>query len=324
MKTNRTIQASTLGMLVVAAAGFAAGACSQDATPATTSPMAAQRATTSIVAPTDAQRLERLAQARARARWVGDAHHAAMQVVIRDLSRYKRARKRIPRIGSAEYCATMERAGDAALEVLDAHRGIQRDRGQRLARMRSEPQLAGCSPTLSIFHVGAPAPLLRFQEGEPEVTGAYEHYLDPMYYAVQGTNGSVAAVSQAVSGVLGGAVSDGIPEGDLLALAAFAGLVESSAVEWNSFDWSIADGSGDAESGDQTGSTSYEMSIFRLREFDKRVLGVVVADAAGCISTVKGWGALKALLVGPAWVALAGECGLRATLASGMAIWALM
>ena len=268
----------------------------------------------------DEQRI-RLETAHARTRWAGEAHDAAMDVVVAAIVEHKNAKRKAPKRGSAAYCAILERAGDAALTVIDRNRGVHRPASARLAVVRQDPILSQCARSLSVFKLETglnTSASLAAQEYDPEVSGAYEFYLDPMDVAVQGSDGSTRNIQSRLNSVLSQAVSDGIPEGDLLALTAFAGVAVSSAVEWNAFDWSTVGGA------DSCGKTEgcQEMSVFPLR--DSRPLKVITADAVGCFSTVKGWGALKALLVGPAWAALAGECGLRAAIGSGAAIMAMM
>lgn len=316
MKLLRNVQLAAWLAPCAAAAMAVTMACSPDSTPETTTPVSIAAAN-AVPALTAAQQA-RLAAARASTRWVGDAHHAGMQVVIASIKQHRAAKRRLPAKGSAEYCAIMEKVGDAALEVLDRHRNVTRATAERLARVRQENELTRCFSPLAIF--GSPAApafahATAMQEYDPEVTGAYEQYLDPMDYAVRSTDGSVRAVRSALEGVLAQAVAGGIPEGDLLALTSFAGLVESSAVEWNAFDWSGISGGGGSD-----GGGDYQMSVFALTHWDDRPLKVIGADAVGCFSTVKGWGALKALLIGPAWAALAAECGVRGAIASGAAI----
>src|SRR5256885_10076379 len=81
--------------------------------------------------PLKARERERLSAAKAQTRWAGDAHHAAMDVVIKSLAKYRAAKRTIPRKGTPEYCAILERAGDVALSILDEHRGISRKQGER-------------------------------------------------------------------------------------------------------------------------------------------------------------------------------------------------
>lgn len=291
--------------------------CSTEGPDQITTPAALRafpRATRALTAPEE----QRIASARARTRWVGASHHVAMQVVIAAIHEHGTAARRVLRPGSAQYCEILNNAGAAALHVIDQAAGGIPDRAQRLARARRDPALSSCAATLSVFGAAMPAPARTAQEADPEVTGAYEQYLDPMSYAVTTSDGSVSGVTTAVQNVLAQSVIDGVPEGDLLALAAFAGLIESSAAEWNAYPWpSTGSGSGSS-------SGEYALSVFSVREMDDRVLKVVGADAIGCLSTVKGWGALKALLVGPAWAALAAECGLRAAFASGGAVLGML
>lgn len=279
----------------------------------------------SVVGTADARALttehrDRLNAAKARTRWVGDAHHAGMQVIIKNIAQHRKAKRALPKRGSTEYCAIIERVGDATVEVLDQHRGVHRSQSERVAFVRQDRSVARCSGTLAVFGLPrstSPVSLLTAQASDPEVTGAYEDYLDPMDAAVQGSNGSVVNVQARLDAVLAQAVSAGIPEGDLLALTSFAGLAVSSAEEWNTFDWSGLGGGNTTDGG-------YTMSVFALGRRDDRALGVIGADVGACLSSVKGWRALKLLLVGPAWGALAGECGLRAAIGSGGAILAMM
>src|SRR5688572_33146152 len=267
-----------------------------------------------------AEQKQRLDAVKARTRWAGEAHHAAMQVVIASIRQGARGGRSLPKKGSTGYCSLMESAGDVALTILDRHREVNRSKAMRVAAIRRNAVTVGCPSAPSVFGPSFAPPsthLATSQEIDPEVTGAYEAYLGALHTAVTGSNGTVVAVQSGVEAVLTNAVADGIAEGDLLALASFAGVIVSSAEEWNAFDWSYADGG--------CGSQGCgEMSVFPIRRVDSRPLKVIGADAGGCLSTVKGWGALKAILVGPPWAELAGECGLRATRASGAAILVLM
>jgi hypothetical protein len=242
-----------------------------------------------------------------------------MQVIIKSFVEHRKSKRPLPKRGTTEYCAVMEDAADAALSVLNGARGLRDGRSERLAQVRQDPNLAPCTKGLSVFGFGT-APLTAAtpirQASEPEVTGAYELYLDPMDAAIQGSDGSVASVQSRVDAVLAQAVSASIPDGDLLALASFASLVQSSAAEWNAFDW------GGGGSGCGTSDGCYLMSVFRFRAGDK-VRNVLGADLAGCLAGVKGWGALRLLLFAPAWEALAGACGVRGTIASGVALFLL-
>jgi hypothetical protein len=173
--------------------------------------------------------------------------------------------------------------------------------------VRGFPELVGCTPTLSIFAV-YPSPVLvsSTQEPEPEVTGAYEPYVEPMELAIMASNGGVTSVQSAVDPIIAQAILDGVPEGDILALAAMGSLAVSSAVEWNGFDWAMLGG------GERCDSISCNMmSVVRQENWDNRVLKVVVADATGCLSGVKKWDALRVLLMTPALKAVAGYCGVR-------------
>jgi hypothetical protein len=264
---------------------------------------------------------ERLHVAKQYSQWAGQAHHEAMQVIIRDIAKRKRSRRVMPRKGSAEYCALLEEAGDSAIAIIDRHRKLHRDHIDRVMRVRQDPALAQCERSLAVFGVALRSVATSHQtsESEPEVTGSYEYYLDPMEEGVRNSTGTVASVQAAVDGVLANAVSAGIPDGDLLALTSFAGLIVSSAAEWNAFDWAQFGGSGNDSTCSVAGGCA-AMSVFSRRGVGEKILKVIGVDAIGCLSTVKGWGALKALLVGPAWPALAGECGIRAALASAGAI----
>ena len=318
MFVSKPRQTLAIVALVIASSSALMISCSQDSAPAATQPLVFRDEASALQQLTGEQRA-RLANARARTRWVGDAHHRAMEIVIAAVDRYRRAKKRVPRRGSVEYCAILEQAGSVALRVIDSHRGTTRSNAEHAIRLNQDPELAGCANTLSVLKAPG-APMSRTassQSTDPEVTGAYEEYLDPMDAAVWGSDGSVRSVTSRLDEVLAQAISRDIPEGDLLALAAFAGLIESSAIEWNAYEWPPSGGAG-------SGSDDAQMSVFAVRRWDSRPLKVIGADAGGCLSTVKGWGALKALLVGPAWAALAGECGLRAALASGGALLALM
>lgn len=318
---NNRIRSVRWGLTILAGSvALAIFACTSDTAQGPTTPdLAVSFDGTGPKLTSDQQ--HRLDAAKARAGWAGEAHHAGMQVIVESVRQHRRGKRPLPRAGSAEHCALLERAGGATLAVLDINRGITRSQAERIAHLRRDPILANCSRSLSVFALRSPSvfPAPVAQEYDPEVTGAYEAYLDPMDVAVQGSDGSVRSVRTRVDAVLAQAISDGIPEGDLLALASFAGVAESSAVEWNAFDWAAL-GADSCVSGDEC----LQMSVFGARRADNRVLKIVGIDALGCLSTVKGWGALKALLIGPAWAALAGECGLRAAFASGGALVAML
>jgi hypothetical protein len=307
--------APPLAILVV----VVAISCTRDSIPsptATSVDVAANRALPGL----NAKQLDRLNGSKARTRWVGDAHHAAMQVVIAEIVKHKKAKRSLPKKGSAEYCAILENAGDAALSVIDSHRGLNRGRAERAAQIRQQGTLAECFGGLSVFGPSPstywPPARMTFQDSDPEVTGAYELYLTPMDAAVRQSDGSVYSVQTGLDAVLVNALSAGIPDGDLLALTSFANLAVSSAVEWNDFDWSIAN--------ERTCTTGCDaMSVFGTTQSGGQILSLIGIDGLGCFSTVTGWGALKALLGAPAWVALAGQCGFRGALASAGGLMAM-
>lgn len=300
--------AAGIGLPVAVSALALTISCATDSEPHLTSPMrsVSQRA---VVRALTADQQARLEAARARTKWVGDAHHAGMQVIIRRVADLRRAKRPLPKKGTVEYCRLLQQAGEAALAVLDSSRGIGRGESERMERIRRDPDLVLCTHGMALFGLTSPPVLSASsvrQGDEPEVTGAYETYLDPMQAAVENSDASVAGVRAGVSAILAEAVSAGIPQGDLLALSSFAGLIESSAAEWNSW----GGGGGGCVDG------CWAMSVFPHR--GGGWIGAIIAgDAIGCLSTVKGWGAMKLLLFGVAWEALAGECGVRAALASG-------
>lgn len=307
----------------MAGVALLAAACSRDMDP--TTPVGVRVAPDAVQALSAGDR-GRLQALKARTHWAGDSHHEAMQVVIASVVEHRKARRPLPKAGSAEHCAILERAGSAALRVLDRHRGISRSDAGRLALVRRDQDLTACGRGMTVF--GAPAAGLLAAsvatEYDPEVTGAYEAYLDPMDAVVQASGGSAGTIASGLDAVLAQAIADGVPEGDLLALSSFAGVAVSSAHEWNAFDWAGLGGGDGSCTQTESGCYSAEMSVFAVDDWDSRPIKVIAADAAACFSTVKGWGALKALLVGPAWSALAAECGLRAAVGSGGALIAMI
>jgi hypothetical protein len=262
---------------------------------------------------------QRLRSARAQTRWVGDAHHEAMKVVITHIAASKQAKRLLPSQGSASYCALLEQVGLVALREL-ARNSANISKSDHRARIRAT--LATECPSQPSSVAPAPTPFRSAswtQAEDTEVTGAYEGYLPAMEEAVLGSDGSVFNVRNRLEAVLVGAVLANIAESDLLALSSFAGLIESSAEEWNAFDWSAYEG-GDCAFAKEC---PVAMSPHALG-FGKKVLGVVAADAMGCLSTVKSWSALKLLLGTAVPSALAGECGVRGALASGGAVIAML
>ena len=293
--------------------------CFSDETPHPTSTVSVNRP--GELRALSAEQQVRVERARAQAGWVGDAHHAAMRVVIADM-RTRRATKRArPRVGNAEYCSVMDAVGTKALEVLDAHSRITRNGRERSAVVRQDPALRACSRGLAIFGLAstpARGVSASAQSDEPQVTGEYEQYLDQLEAVVAGSDGSLEGIQLGLYGVLSQAASTGIPEGDLLALASFTSLIESSASEWNAFDWSSVGGGG----GCITSDGCYLMSLFPLQGGDK-VKKVIAADVGGCLSGVRSWGALRLLIFTPAWQALAGYCGVRGAIASAVAVYVM-
>ncbi len=258
-----------------------------------------------------------LTRARERVRWVGEAHRSAMTVVHHEVTARRATKKPLPRKGSADYCNLLERVGRAGITVTDRGRGITRTPYAQTVELQAIPEIERCSRKMSIF--SKTTPLLSAQqiteEGlEPTVTGVYESYLDLMEAQVNASDWSVSGVNAAVNNVLASALSDGVPEGDFLALASFAELAESSAIEWNSYNWGSS-GSGSCGSTDKC-----LMSLFARSSVRGRVGAVIAADIGGCLSNVRGWSALRTALMAPAWKALAGRCGVRGGIASGAVI----
>lgn len=293
--------------------------CSSESSVSAVSSPPLRRVTPERVALTSAQQ-QRLAFAKDRAKWVGEAHHAAMQLVIADVQQRRREKRSIPREGSADYCRLMYGVGERALAVIDPHRGVRRSEKERNALIRQEAALSTCSRDLMVFKAPSISVSGHFlpQEAEPEVFGVYEEYIAPLESVLGYSNGNAQTISTGVDNVLARAVVDGIPEGDLLALASFASLITSSAAEWNAFDWPRYGGSRD------TASAVLEMAVFSLPAWDDRPLAIIGADVGGCLSTVKGWSALRLLLASPAWKALAGMCGFRGAFASTAALLAMI
>jgi hypothetical protein len=262
---------------------------------------------------------QRLASAKDRAKWVGESHHAAMHFAIADVQQRRREKRSIPREGSAGYCRLMYGVGERALAVIDPHLGVRRSDQERQALIRQDAAFSKCSRDLMVFR--APNTSVRgyhlAQEAEPEVFGVYEEYIAPLESTVSYSNGNAQTISDGVDHVLATAVANGIPEGDLLVLASFASLINSSAAEWNAFDWPKYGGSRDT-------AAVPEMAVFPLPAWDDRPLAIIGADVGGCLTTVKGLSALRLLLAGPAWKALAGICGFRGAFASTSALLAMI
>ena len=302
----------TLGALATAAAT----ACSPDSPAQLTSPSRGAKSNRSLSTLTAEQR-HRVAQARARSRWVGDAHHAGMQVVIRRMREQRKSKRPVPKQVTREFCDIMQEAGATALSALDAARGWNRSQSDRHAEVRRDPGLARCTTGLSVFGLASPELVTSAvsRPSEAEVTGSFELYLDALEAAVNESDGSVADVQSRVEAVVAQAAAGAIADGDLLVLAASAGLIESSAAEWNAFDW------GSASSGGCSALEGcYTMSVFPFQAGDK-IRKVIGADVAGCLAGLRSWGALRTLLMLPAWEAIVGVCGLRAAIASGVAIY---
>ena len=309
----------TAGVLLTLAAlaTAAATACSPDSTSPLSGPALVSTNSSAMRTLTPEQQ-GRLEAARERSRWVGNAHHAAMQVVIKNITEHRRSKRPLAKKGTHEFCALMEEAGETALAALDAGSGFNRSQSDRRAEVRRDPGLAACKRGLSVFGLAATpvfAPSAMQWPSEAEVTGAFELYLDPLEAAVQEGDGSVADMQVRVQAVVAQAASTAIPAGDLLVLAATAGLIESSAAEWNAFDWSNVSVGGCSSS-----DGCYAMSVFPFQAGDK-IRKIISADVAGCLAGLRSWGALRTLLLLPAWEALAGACGLRAAIASGVAIY---
>lgn len=302
--------------LVVLCGGFTACASHDELSPPP------RRAITTQAADLNAEQAARVVRARQKARWVGESHHAAMMVIYEDALSRRREKKPTPKAWSADYCRLMIRVGKTALRELDKARPNARTPQEQMAQIRTVPELQRCFDDpgngVATNHLQLATAQIT-EDLEPEVSGAYEGYLDLMESHIRSTDWSVAAVRSAVNDVLATAAADGIPEGDLLALASFADFSESSANEWHSYDWNSLIGSGSTCSGDRCLT-----SFFRRTSLRGNVGKVISADVAGCLSSVKSWSALKVLLYLPAWKALAGECGVRGAIGSGIAIVALM
>lgn len=221
--------------------------------------------------------------------------------------------------GSPSYCSVLEQAGLVALKEL-ARQSAAVSQSDHQVRVKSilaaecpeQPSLS--TPSSSVFR----SVFLTLPQ-EAEVTGQYETFVPFLEEAVLGSDGSVWNIRDRLDLALAAAVSGNISEGDLLALASFAGLIESSAEEWNAFDWSAYQTS-DCDFGDQCTPASFPQAT----KATKKAFAVIGADAMGCLSTVKSWSALKVLLGTAVPAALAGECGVRATLASGGALIAML
>lgn len=306
-----------MGVTVIAlCGGFTACASHDELSPPP------RRAVTTRVADLNAEQAARLVRVREKARWVGDAHHAAMMVLFDDAQARRREKRPTPKAWSAEYCGLMIRSGKEALKHLDKARPTARSAQEQMTQLRTIPELQRCFDDpgngVATNHIQLATQQIT-EDHEPEVSGAYEGYLDLIESQVRSTDWSVTAIRNAVNDVLATAAADGIPEGDLLALATFADFSESSATEWHSYNWNALIGSGSTCSGDRC-----LMSFLRRTSLSSNVGKVIGADIAGCLASVKTWSALKALLYMPAWKALGGYCGVRGAIGSGIAIVALM
>lgn len=259
---------------------------------------------------------DRLDEIKRRTSWVGEAHHEGMKVLIRHIAEDRKARRPVPRPGTRAYCALLEQVGEATIAVLDSGRSIRSTKKERLARVRRDYRPDGCPQSLSVFAAAAAPARTAAQEPDPEVSGAYELYLDQLETAVANNTSSVGGVQSAVDQVLLQAMADGIPEGDLLALGSFGSLAVSSAAEWHAYDWSGA--------GACTDSSCNVWSVFAPRIPRGKVGAVIAADVGGCLASAKGWGKLKMALAAPAWKALAGQCGVSGAIASGSAVLAFI
>lgn len=299
--------------IIVLCGGFAALGCSSHDK---LSPPPRKTVTTRV-ADLSVSQTATLARARDRVRWVGEAHRSAMNVVHVEVAARRSLKKPMPQKGSPDYCNLLDKVGRAAIAVTDRGRGITRTTFAQTVELKAVPEIERCSRKMSIFSRARP-PLLAQQitedTFEPEVTGAYESYLDLMEAQVNASDWSVAGVSAAANNVLASALGDGIPEGDFLALASFAELAESSAIEWNSYNW------GSSGTGSCGTTERCLMSLFGRRTARGRIGAVIAADIGGCLAHVRGWSALRTALMAPAWKALAGRCGVRGGLASGAII----
>jgi hypothetical protein len=303
--------------IVVLCGGFTlAGCASHDEL----SP-APRKVVTTRVADLSVSHATTLTRARERVRWVGESHRSAMAVVHQEVTARRAAKQPLPKKGSAEYCKLLERVGRAGIAIADRGRGLTRTPFAQTVELQAIPEIERCARKMSIFHRTTalpPAQQITELDYEPLVSGAYESYLDLMEAQVNASNGSAAGVSAAVNNVLASALSDGVPEGDFLALASFAELAESSAIEWNSYNWSSS-GSGSCATGDRC-----LMSLFGRKTVRGKIGAVIAADVGGCLSNVRGWSGLRTTLMLPAWKALAARCGVRGGLASGAAILAFI
>jgi hypothetical protein len=306
----------TGAIVVVLCGGFTACASHDQLTPREV------RAISTRMADLNKSQAAAVARAREKVRWVGESHRAAMAVILEDAASRRATKRQRPTIGSPEYCQLLEKAGRAAIASVDRERGKSRPDRELSNDLRTIPELQSCYYGSSNFD---PATRLAnwpsAQENEPEVTGAYEPYVDLLDAEIRATNWSVAAVSSAVNDVLATAIADQLPEGDLLALASFGDLGLSSAVEWNSYNWPSSTGE---SGGSDCAGTRCLISLFKRGSMRGKVGTIVGADVGGCLSGVKSWPKLSALLVTPAWKAVAGVCGVRGAIGSGAAFLALM
>jgi hypothetical protein len=300
-------------IIVVLCGGFTACSSHDEFTPKRA------RAVTAQMSDLDHDQMTRVVDARDRVRFVGESHRAAMGVIYADALGRRASKRPSPKPGTEEYCRLLGKAAAAALRVINQARAEPPTQAEQARQLRAIPELADCrdgAPNLANAH-------LAFWQSSgakvPEVTGAYEPYIGLMETRLLSSDWSVASVTATMNDVLATAVADGIPQGDLLALAAIADFSGASADEWQSPRWSsLIDQRTVCPDG------TCLISRFTRAPFRRSVGKVVGADITGCLSSVKSWSALKILLAMAAWEALAGECGVRGAIGSGIAIIALM
>ena len=263
-----------------------------------------------------------VARVREKVRWVGESHRAAMAVILGDAASRRATKRPRATVGSQEYCELLEKAGKAAISAVDKARGRSRHDRELWNDLRTIPELQSCNNGSTNFNAAVRmASWHAAQETEPEVTGAYEPYVAMLDAEIHATDWSVSAVNAAVNDVLATAIGNQLPEGDLLALASFGDLGVSSAVEWNSYNWTTSSG---GTGGSACTGSKCLISLFRRGSMRGKVGAIVAADVGGCLSSVKSWAALQVLLITPAWKAVAGVCGVRGAIGSGAAFLALM
>jgi uncharacterized protein YaiE (UPF0345 family) len=170
--------------------------------------------------------------------WVGELHHQMLLAFMSDpvLRKPRRERK------AQDLCPALARIIAEGATIADNVLGRSRTDVEKADEVGDIlATVPRCwSPSLSIFSMpGARATHHSVVEAVEDtvIDGSFETYLEDLVDAVDATDGSVYAVSQAAEGVLYAAAGQGLLDGDLTVIAGAVDLVISSAQDWNSYDW---------------------------------------------------------------------------------------